>query len=193
MIFLTFPWKESISVVFLWTKFSFVDFSWMKIFFWIFKNETDFNGFPDNIFFHGVTMADNLFSWVPQYFKLTSLFFFNEFFTGVFLDKIDSHRLLFDKNEFAVFPSQWLQFLRFFDLERVCLDFPWTKLFLTDFLLNKNELYGIPINSQRFFKVAHTFSKQISSTKTFLRRTFQQNVSMNVSPKKMNNGISNGW
>ena len=49
--FLTFAWKESISVVFLWTKFSFMDFSWMKIFFGIFNNETDFNGFPNNIFF----------------------------------------------------------------------------------------------------------------------------------------------
>ena len=186
LIFLTFPWEKSISVIFLWTKFSLVDFSWMKMFFGIFNNETEFNGFPDNIFFFME------FPWWITCFLgfLNTLnwlhcFFSNEFLTGVFLDKIDSHRFLFDKNEIAVFPSQWLQFLRFFVLERVCLEFPWTNLFLTDFLLNKIELYGLPVNSQRFFKDAHTTSKQISSTKTFLRRTNQQNVSMNVSPKKI--------
>ena len=51
LIFLTFLSVKSVSVVFLWTKFSFVDFSWMKICFGIFNNETDFNGFPNNIFF----------------------------------------------------------------------------------------------------------------------------------------------
>ena len=159
MIFLTFSWKKSTSVLFLWTKFSFLDFSSMKFFLGFSIRKLISMDFQITFFSHGVTMADNLFSWVPQYFKLTSLFFFNEFFTGVFLEKIDSHRFLFDKNEFAVFPSQWLHFLRFFVVERVCLDFPWTNLFLTDFLLNKIELYGFPIISQMFFKDAHTTSK----------------------------------
>ena len=136
LIFLIFQSEKSVSVVFLWTKFSVVDFSWMKIFFGIFNIETDFNGFPNNIFFLmelplRITcffgFLNNL-NWLR--------FFFNDFFTGVFLDKIDSHRFLFDKNEFAMFPFQWLQFLAFFVLEIVFLDSPWTNLFLTDFLLN---------------------------------------------------------
>ena len=60
----------------------------------------------------------------------------------------------------------------FFVLERVCFDFPWTNLFLTDFLLNKNEVYGLPINSQRFFKDAHTTFKQI-----FNKNFFKENIS----------------
>ena len=185
LIFLNFPWKKSISLIFcerssLW----WISLEW-KYFLGFSITKLISMDFQITFFFHGVSMADNLFSWVPQYFKLTSLFFFQWIFHRVFLDKIDSHRFLFDKNEFAVFPSQWLQFLRFFVLERVCLDFPWTNLFLKDVLLNKIELYGLPINSQRFFKDAHTTSKQTSSTKTFLRRTNQQNVSMNVSPKKI--------
>ena len=76
-------------------------------------------------------------------------------------------------------------FWDFFVLEIVFLDSPWKNLFLTDFLLNKNEVYGLPINLQRFFEDAHTTSKQNSATKTLLRRTYQQNVSMNVSPEKI--------
>ena len=126
-------------------------------------------------------MADNLFSWVPQYFKLTSLFFSINFLQGsIWIKSI--HMVFFPiKNEFAVFPFQWLQFLRFFVLEIVSFAFAWTNCFWRTSYFKKNELYGLPINSQRFFKDALTTSKQISSTKTFLRRTYQQNVSMNVS------------
>ena len=87
MIFLTFPWKKSTSVVFLWMKFSLVDFSWMKNVFGIFNNETGCNGFPDNIFFHGVTMADNLFSWVPQICNWLQCFFSMNFLQGSSLIK----------------------------------------------------------------------------------------------------------
>ena len=117
LIFLTFPSEKSVSVVFLWTKFSLVDFSWMKNIFGILNNETDFNGIPINIFFLMelplrktcfLGFLNNL-NWLRC--------FFQRFFTGVFLDKIDSYRFLFDKNEFAMFPFQWLQFLGFLCLK----------------------------------------------------------------------------
>ena len=117
LIFLTFPSEKSVSVVFLWTKFSLVDFSWMKKIFGILNNETDFNRIPINIFFLMelplrktcfLGFLNNL-NWLRC--------FFQRFFTGVFLDKIDSHRFLFDKKEFAMFPFQWLHFLGFLSLK----------------------------------------------------------------------------
>ena len=137
-IFLTFPAEKSVSVVFLWLKSSLVDFSWIKKIFVIFNNETDFNGFPNKIFFL-MELPLRITCFLGLFNNLKWLrYFFQWFFKGVFLDKIDSHRFLFDKNEFAMFPFQWLQFLGFFVLEIVFIDSPWTNLFLTDFLLNKN-------------------------------------------------------
>ena len=148
LIFLTFPWKKSISVIFLSAKFSLMDFSWMKIFFGIFNNETDFNGFPVNIFSSWNYQCGWLVSVGFWFFKIDCHIFPIEFLPLVFLDKISSDGFPFDEVGIVVCPFQRVQFLRFFLPEVVFLVF----------LMNKFVLDGLPIKFNWFIRASNQFT-----------------------------------